>query len=68
MCCNGSAESVDDKQSPELGMKYDEPEAAVLLVACAIGLATGAAQPLLITIFAPVAMLIPNVTLLPTMH
>lgn len=24
-------------------MKYDEPEAAVLLVACAIGLATGAA-------------------------
>ena len=25
-------------------MKYDEPEAAVLLVACAIGLATGAAR------------------------
>lgn len=35
-------ESFDDKGSPELGMKYDEPEAAVLLVACAIGLATGA--------------------------
>ena len=29
-------------------MKYDEPEAAVLLVACAIGLATGAAHLLLI--------------------
>lgn len=40
------AESFDDKGSPELGMKYDEPEAAVLLVACAIGLATGAAHSL----------------------
>ncbi|KAL3163044.1 hypothetical protein ABBQ32_009468 [Trebouxia sp. C0010 RCD-2024] len=38
----GVTESNDDKRSPEFGMQYDEPEAAVLLVACAIGLATGA--------------------------
>ena len=42
-CAAMAADSDGHKQSPGLGMKYDEPEAAVLLVACAIGLATGAA-------------------------
>ena len=47
-------ESMDDDRNPELGTKYDEPEAAVLLVACAIGLATGSvqtpSQPRLLTV------------------
>lgn len=34
--------AFEQENSPELGTKYDEPEAAVLLVACGIGLATGA--------------------------
>ena len=44
LCYRVYAEPVDQKRTPEPGMKYDEPEAAVLLVACAIGLATGAAH------------------------
>lgn len=49
LSCNVRAESEDQKRNPEAGMKYDEPEAAVLLVACAIGLATGAVQLLHLT-------------------
>lgn len=35
-------DTPERESNPELGTKYDEPEAAVLLVACGIGLATGA--------------------------
>ncbi len=36
-----SPDTPERESNPELGTKYDEPEAAVLLVACGIGLATG---------------------------
>ncbi|KAL0041460.1 hypothetical protein WJX79_004162 [Trebouxia sp. C0005] len=35
-------DTPERESNPEVGTKYDEPEAAVLLVACGIGLATGA--------------------------
>ncbi|DBA85167.1 TPA: hypothetical protein ACH3X2_005881 [Trebouxia sp. C0005] len=37
-----SPDTPERESNPEVGTKYDEPEAAVLLVACGIGLATGA--------------------------
>ena len=37
---------TDSKDAnPELGTRYDEPELAVLLVACGIGIATGRPWP-----------------------
>ena len=50
-------------------MKYDEPEAAVLLVACAIGLATGAACLLLTThMFTVMQCVSPFGIMLPSVH